>query len=74
MQRCKKSSVRTLGTETDRSPRKGGSYVPFPPAEQRADQMSVSYLDTGCGLTTGVVGVRTYNATATSQDIAVIPR
>lgn len=39
-----------------------------------ARQASVSYLDTSCGFTTGMVGIWAYNATATWRDIVVIPR
>jgi Domain of Unknown Function (DUF1080) len=38
------------------------------------EQVSLSYTDSGCSFTTGMVGVRTYNATATWRDVAVTPR
>ncbi|MBR7825128.1 exo-alpha-sialidase [Actinospica sp. MGRD01-02] len=37
------------------------------------DQVSLTYNDTGC-FTTGMIGARTYNSTATWRDIAVTPR
>lgn len=39
-----------------------------------SDRVSLSYTDSCCFFTTGAVGVRTYNATATWPDVAVIPR
>lgn len=38
------------------------------------ERVSFGYNGTGCGFTTGMIRVRTYNATATWRDIAVTPR
>ena len=37
-------------------------------------QVSASYNDTGCTLTSGAIGVRTFNTTATWRDVTVTPR
>jgi hypothetical protein len=36
--------------------------------------VSASAVDAGCTLTTGAIGVRTYNAAASWKDVAVTPR
>lgn len=37
-------------------------------------QVSMTYNDSGCTFTSGAIGVRTYNTTATWRDITVTPR